>query len=215
MMLVIILKRAPIRPSPRAHFRSSELIEVDQSAPNLSFVISYEAHPSDAGFSFNVYCRQLQWVEGEGVGIPSKPLIDMVMPDILKGSAMDHVIGFILKLIDVECNLSYVYASHTSMQECFIDLFKWASLFTNYSRLVSIREQQMDDILDVRKAQPKWYGMCGDPLFEIQIENSKLSPLRQVCQGVLALIGEPGFSPQVPTNGGNALVALQSDWGVE
>ena len=165
MMLVIILKRAPIRPSPRAHFRSSELIEVDQSAPNLSFVVSYEAHPSVNGFSFNVYCRQLQWVEGEGVGIPSKPLIDMIMPDILNSSsnAMGHVTNFLLKLIDAECNLGYVYASHTGLQECFIDLCKWAALFTNYSRLISIREQQLDDILNARKPQPMWFGMCGDP----------------------------------------------------
>ena len=164
MMLVIVLKQSPIRSNPKAYFRPSDLIEADQSAPNLSFVISYAAHPSDAGFSFNVYCRQIQWVEGGGVGIPSKPLIDMIMPDILNGSSMDHVTNFLIKFIDAECKLGYVYASHTCLQECFINLYKWASLFTNYSRLISIREQQLDDILNARK--PIWYGMCGDPLFE-------------------------------------------------
>jgi hypothetical protein len=168
MMFVITLKQAPATQFERSkiNFKSSDLIATDQTAPDLSFVISYEAHPSADVFSFSVYCRQIQWIGGEGVGIPSKPLIDMIMPDILKKmNATDHVTSFLLKFIRVECHLCYVYASHCGLNEGFINLFKWASLFTNFSRLISIREQQLDDALNARLFS-KWFGMCGDPLLE-------------------------------------------------
>jgi hypothetical protein len=166
MMFVITLKQAPATQFEwsKINFKPSDLIATDQTAPDLSFVISYEAHPSADVFSFNVYCRQIQWIGGEGVRIPGKPLIDMIMPNILNGSALDHVTNFLLKLINLECNLCYVYAGHGGLQECFIDLYKWASLFTD-SRLISVGEQQLDDALNARLVS-KWFGMCGDPLLE-------------------------------------------------
>jgi hypothetical protein len=56
----------------------------------------------------------------------------MIMPIILNGFALDHVTNFLLKFINVECNLCYVYAGHGGRQECFIDLYMWASLFTDF-----------------------------------------------------------------------------------
>jgi hypothetical protein len=137
-MFVVTMKKVAGQPNAR-----SGLI-AESGLPVLNFAISYSAHPSVEQFGFKIFCRQI----GGGVALPHTPLIDVLIPDIVSGSSIVQISDFLHKFINMEFRTCYVYESHSN-PTC-VNIRKWASLFTNFSRLISISVQQLDDVLNAR-----------------------------------------------------------------
>ncbi len=143
-MFIVTMRKAEDMPQ---HFKPSSLIEVDSRMQDLRFVISYSAHPTIEKVGFNIYCRQI----GEnGLEIVDRPLIDMIVPDIVSGPSLDHIKSFLQKLISVECKIWYVYASHDGPRGDLVNISKWGSLFSNFSVLITIHMEQLDNALNER-----------------------------------------------------------------
>jgi hypothetical protein len=154
MMFTITLcaVHAPISGVPNNHslrVRSHGLVAVSPEVSSISFAISYVPLPLYARFHFKVHCMQIGQT---GLGkILNQPLIDIIIPDIVNGSTIDHIASFLQKLIMVDCGLWYQYESHVNSCESCIDINKWASIFTNFSRVEQVHVQQLDNILAIRK----------------------------------------------------------------
>jgi hypothetical protein len=132
---------------------SSDLIVIAPGSTSINFVIMYAMHPFHGGMNFKVHCVQmgLTGPNGEDLGtIPNQPLIDIVIPQITVGSTVEKISSFLQKFIMVECGLHYQYESHCSLAEEYSDINRWASLFSNVSKVVKIDLNTLDEKLSMR-----------------------------------------------------------------
>jgi hypothetical protein len=130
--------------------KSSDLIVVGQ---RIRFFIVYVPFPLFGRLDFKVYCRQ---IGDDGRKLEGLPLLDMIMPDILQGSTINHISSFLSKFIMVESGLWFQYEKHSFPCEDYIELNKWGSLFSNFPRMVSIHVSSLDeDLLKKRITLPE------------------------------------------------------------
>jgi hypothetical protein len=124
--------------------KPSDLLLIDNGTPRIKFVVSYVPYLTEGGFKFKALTRQI----GEnGLKLPGGPLIDFVIGDIFTGKTMDHVTSFFQKLILVECGLWYKYQTHSGVNDDSIDIKKWASWFSDVSRIVPLNVSSLDSVI--------------------------------------------------------------------
>lgn len=133
---------------------SSDLIVIAPGSTSINFFVTYVVSPFHGGVNYKVHCVQLGLIgpRGEDMGkIPNQHMIDIVIPQLHIGSTIEKISSFLQKLIMVECGLHYQYDGHHALGDAYVDISRWASVYSNVSKLITIHIQSLDDMLERRR----------------------------------------------------------------